>query len=332
VGNQLDDYVILEEDFIVLSKFLTVSQADLNRVEKFDIMRLVPPDTGGVPEPSVGEDEPGSRPPVDSYDRILKQMYAEFYNVAGGKQLNIDQVMKVAREVKRYALTRMEPALSKVARGCNQLRLVKHSIHVGILTAIGASQLLDSEEEVVDCVAGALLHDVGIFRISGSVGLDEIREHAVGGYTYLLKLSISNPLIVTPALQHHEHADGSGYPKSVDHREMTISSKLVALADSWDSQIGLIKYGNDISIHYSKEEFSNWKPEHFDTSLFTIFEQIVSRFAQQGGRVRLNDGRSAVVTKTSMRFPFNPVVRIEGEEGDAVDIDLRKEKDLWIEK
>lgn len=100
-----------------------------------------------------------------------------------------------------------------------------HSIEVAIHSAIMAKRLGFGRTDLVNITLGALLHDIGyIFLPEGLVGkttkltakeVETMKLHASYGY-YLLKDREDVSLLAAHvAYQHHEHQDGSGYPRAL---------------------------------------------------------------------------------------------------------------------
>lgn len=116
---------------------------------------------------------------------------------------------------------------------------VVHSIiTTSISTMLGKGAGL-SEKELDEIYYGALLHDLGkigipieILEYPGKLSeeaMEIMRTHV--NITEQIIGSDINQTISNIALRHHERLDGSGYPYKLKDHEMTISEKVVAVAD-----------------------------------------------------------------------------------------------------
>ncbi len=357
-GRFLESHLCLDHFFIVLSRYTTVSQRDLNLIESHDLFRMVPA-ANGAGQPPVAEpasashergrgDEPGRTQAADSstlpeelvpegspdqaaedsragYDDILKLLYRELLGITRGSTPNQERFFKTASSICSYASDARDESLARVSRGCARNKTVRHLVHTGILSALIGEAVGKGGEELALLVAGALLHDVGMLLLAEQGAAGDIRRHTVEGHRYLQEADM-HPRIAAPALQHHETANGTGYPRGIRLEDMSEESRIVALCDNWNNQLNLVKYGWDPALHYSRREFLKWRADDYDRRLIRTFFALLGTRAARGGRVQLSDGRWAEIQGVSQRFPLNPVVRTE--EGETVD--LRKEKRCWI--
>lgn len=99
-------------------------------------------------------------------------------------------------------------------------------------------------EKVHQIRLGAIVHDVGKIHLSDDLLNKEeelteeerqlIQDHPEHGYQILSKVEgIEIPLNVIR--YHHEHYDGSGYPRGLKGDEIPIEARIVAIADTWDA-------------------------------------------------------------------------------------------------
>ena len=364
-GRSLESYLCLDPFFIVLSRYSVVSQQDLNLIESHDLLRMIQPGEGAhttddereagsgpmvhgsepgevpaeaPPHERGGESDRGEERPPDrfgeteeeadeeaDYEDILKLWYRELVSISRGSRPDQDAFLTIASCIRYYAINNLDDALDRVSRGCARNKTVRHQVHTGVLCALIGRAMGKDERELPLLVAGALVHDVGILLLAEKGAADDLRQHTVLGYQFLREADI-HPRIATPALQHHETAGGTGYPRGLRLWEMTEESRVVALCDNWDNQLNLVKHGWDVALHYSRREFLRWRMDDYDRRLIRLFFSVLGSRAARGGTVLLNDGRRAEVLSVSPRFPLNPVVRSE----DGETIDLRKAKRFWI--
>ena len=120
---------------------------------------------------------------------------------------------------------------------------VLHSINVMAL-AIGYAQnehFSKKEAKIVGLCA--LLHDVGKTKVNSSIlkspkklsdaEFDEMKTHTMHGYNILDSCKFIHKEIKLTALQHHERADGSGYPKGLT--DISKFSQIVGLIDCYEA-------------------------------------------------------------------------------------------------
>ncbi len=132
---------------------------------------------------------------------------------------------------------------------CNWPNLFTHLVRTGLLAAALAHQLrLLPEREALLAGAG-LLHDIGMLHLDPelandknySVGLDtaqlqRLQVHPMLG-SFLLTLDGYPADLRLWVAQHHERADGSGYPRGSGVQRFSLEAEVLALAEIMISQL-----------------------------------------------------------------------------------------------
>lgn len=158
-----------------------------------------------------------------------------------------------------------------------------------------------SEREADRIGAAAPLHDVGKIGIPDAVltkpgPLDNeewkiMQRHPAIGAS-LLKGS-SSPLIETArviALTHHEHWDGTGYPRGLRGEETPLEGRIVMLADRYDALRSPRHYkpalAHDAVCDLLLEGDGRTQPSHIDPRLLAAFraihEELAAIYARYG--------------------------------------------------
>jgi HD-GYP domain-containing protein (c-di-GMP phosphodiesterase class II) len=121
-----------------------------------------------------------------------------------------------------------------------------HSVNVGIFGTVLAKDWFGADSKLLSSLAGAyFLHDVGKCRIPldvlnkpGPLDPEEreiIQQHPLLGFEILSETEHVNEETAIAVLQHHERADGSGYPHGLPEEAIHDFAKVVAIADVFDA-------------------------------------------------------------------------------------------------
>jgi PAS domain S-box-containing protein/putative nucleotidyltransferase with HDIG domain len=119
-----------------------------------------------------------------------------------------------------------------------------HSRRVADLTLRLAEAMGVDVEDLVHLRRGALLHDIGkmgiadaILRKPGSLNEDEwriMRRHPEMAYELLGSIPFLKRSLEIPYC-HHEHWDGSGYPRGLKGEQIPLAARIFTLIDVWDA-------------------------------------------------------------------------------------------------
>lgn len=120
----------------------------------------------------------------------------------------------------------------------------RHSERVTALTLRLARAMRVPDEDLVHIRRGALLHDIGKMGIPDSILLKRgrltaeewqiMRQHPVFAYELLSSISYLRPALDIP-YAHHEHWDGSGYPRGLAGDQIPLAARIFAVADVYDA-------------------------------------------------------------------------------------------------
>ncbi|MEA3328227.1 MAG: HD domain-containing protein [Candidatus Omnitrophota bacterium] len=142
---------------------------------------------------------------------------------------------------------------------------------------------LDKKEKEV-LKEAALLHDIGKIGISDAI-LRKPGRLTKEEYELVKKHTIIGENIMKPVkrltnlcglVRHHqEWVDGKGYPDGLKSENMSISLKILMVADSFDAMISNRPYRKALSVKQAKQELTDYSGTHFDKDVVDKFIKLI---------------------------------------------------------
>jgi hypothetical protein len=109
--------------------------------------------------------------------------------------------------------------------------------------------------------------------------------------------------------QHHEHADGSGFPGALNSDRMTMAARIVALVDRYDNLCNPHLPARALTPHESLSFLFAQGRSKYDTSILGAFIKMMGVYPP-GSMVQLTDDRYAFVVATNSSRPLKPNVLV----------------------
>lgn len=158
-----------------------------------------------------------------------------------------------------------------------------HSVNVGVLGVSLAKALFAKSDnhDMHALGAGFFLHDLGKVNIDeaiinkpGKLSEDEMtqmQKHPTLGFNLLTETKQINNECRLIVLQHHERANGTGYPKKLREQDIHIYGKICSVADVFDALVSKRPYKQKLhpfeALKVMKEEMMG----HFHKEIFEKF-------------------------------------------------------------
>jgi diguanylate cyclase (GGDEF)-like protein/putative nucleotidyltransferase with HDIG domain len=165
-----------------------------------------------------------------------------------------------------------------------------HSQKVAAYASLIADALGLKEEEIGEIRLGALLHDIGkvgipeeILGKRGPLNPDEwekMKEHVLYGDRMLEPLQTISR-IRKMVCHHHEMFDGSGYPHGLVGEQIPIGSRIIAIADAYDTITSERIYKKARTPAAAFEELERCAGSQFDPELVRLFIEAVQHLPQR---------------------------------------------------
>jgi putative nucleotidyltransferase with HDIG domain len=218
-----------------------------------------------------------------------------------------------------------------------------HAVNVTVLSLLlGKAMNLDSEA-LRQLGTGALLHDIGKLTLPDRLRWRDAnfskaerslyQEHVAHGLTLGRAMGLEAP-ILTIMGQHHEWADGRGFPGGLTGDSISPLARIVGLVNHYDA---LCNPGNPIQAVTPHEAlsliFAQMKKQ-FDGTVLMQFIRMMGVYPP-GSVIELNDGRFAIVVSVNSSRPLKPRILIHDKRvarDDAPVHDLEHCADIGIRR
>lgn len=140
-----------------------------------------------------------------------------------------------------------------------------------------------SDDELIEIRRGALMHDIGkigvpdaILQKPGPLTEEEwvvMRRHPEEGLRILQDITFFKGAIDIIG-SHHEHYDGSGYPRGLAGKEIPLGARIFAVADAFDAITSDRPYRKAQPFKVAYEEMLRCRGTQFDPKVVDAFRSI----------------------------------------------------------
>ena len=160
-----------------------------------------------------------------------------------------------------------------------------HTRRVTELTLHLAEYMGISESEMVNIHRGVLLHDIGkmgvpdqILKKTGKLNQNEWKEmqqHPVYAYNLLSPISYLRGALDIP-YSHHEHWDGSGYPRGLKGEQIPLAARIFSVVDIWDALLSDRPYRKAWPQNKVIEYLRDIAGTHLEPRIVEIFLRMIT--------------------------------------------------------
>ena len=134
--------------------------------------------------------------------------------------------------------------------------------------------------------------------------------------------------------QHHENADGTGFPLRLSTDRMTAAARIVALVNRYDNLCNPTVLARALTPHEAVSVMFSQSRSRFDATMLNAFIRMMGVYPA-GSVVQLTDDRYALVVGVNSSRPLKPRVLVHDPKvarDEALLLDLETMPDLGIRR
>jgi putative nucleotidyltransferase with HDIG domain len=218
-----------------------------------------------------------------------------------------------------------------------------HAMNVTVISMLMGRSFGFNETDMLDLGVGAMLHDIGKLDLPERMRNREdhfsrseasfYEEHVAFGVSQGKKMGLS-PGALAIISQHHEYADGSGFPAQLNADRTTVGGRIVALVNRYDNLCNPNVMVRAVTPHEAVSLLFAQGKNKFDTAILSCFIKMMGVYPP-GSTVQLTNDRYGLVVGVNASRPLKPRVLVH-EPGvprdEAQVIDLERVSGLGIRR
>jgi HD-GYP domain-containing protein (c-di-GMP phosphodiesterase class II) len=218
-----------------------------------------------------------------------------------------------------------------------------HPINVTIVSLLLGKAMWLSAAELQDLGVAAFLHDAGKMLLPERVRWQEdnfstaelklFQEHVAQSVQLGKAMELSRPSLLAIA-QHHELADGTGFPARIKVESMTAGARILALVNRYDNLCNPTRPGAALTPHESLALIFAQLKTRFDKAALSAFIRMMGVYPP-GSVVQLIDDRYGIVVSVNSTRPLKPRVIVHDAgvpRHEALILDLEHAPQLGIRR
>jgi HD-GYP domain-containing protein (c-di-GMP phosphodiesterase class II) len=193
---------------------------------------------------------------------------------------------------------------------------IRHSLDVAITCQIVGETVGVNEPELTSTICAALTMNLSVLQLQDELQAQKgklsepqqalIQAHPAASVAALRERGVTDEIWLSTVLDHHEAADGSGYPSGKKENEISLPAQLVALADVYCARISGRQYRSALRPNAALRALFLDQGKKVRSGFANQFIKAIGIFPA-GTPVRLESGEIAIVTSRGTS-PKTPVV------------------------
>ncbi|MCL2197112.1 MAG: HD-GYP domain-containing protein [Treponema sp.] len=287
--------------------------------------------------------------PYRAYKNLIEKLNSIFAGLKSGTDVPMRAIDNISVQLLQDLRENPDSFVGFILGGeVSGHELAKSSVNTAILSALISQELKIPHHKINNIVSGALLHDVGMLRLSKGITekkgglseleLEQIKSHPLHTSKIVTKELFGPHEVNSIALHHHERWDGQGYPDGLVGQAIDIGARIVSVADAFEAMVTKKSYRNSMVGYQALKNLLADNARRFDPNVIFAFTKIMGIYPI-GSIVRLNDKSVARVLSIHTEAPLRPVVQMLMDKHGKVHaasnlpkIDLLDDRSLFIKE
>jgi len=235
-----------------------------------------------------------------------------------GKELDGFDLKKIIRKIVEEILFKKDIIVNMMEMRSLDNQMFAHSVNVCVLSAIIGKAMLLDRDKLENLAIGAILHDIGKIHLAPKLSTKNdltaeeaelLKTHTTLGFEELRKRKDLNLAVAHIAFQHHEHMNGTGYPRHLKESDIHPLAQIVAIADLYDKITSDQSGVKRIMPHEACEILMGLAGVFYPLEMVRVFLRSIAAYPT-GITVKLNTGEIGVVVDQNLSMPARPIVRV----------------------
>lgn len=263
------------------------------------------------------------------------------HNILADPEASIEQANVMINDMVDTALMEGDVAIHALNGNNSSDQNYQHPLNVTVLALMMAKSIEMSKEDVRLLGMAALFHDIGKAEIADHILMKKepltkseqshYEQHCEIGARMAQEVGL--PVRVGKIiLQHHEHADGTGFPNRLNNEQTDPLARLVALANGYDNLCNPNNHALAKTPYEALAHMYAHQRTKFDESLLKHLIKSLGIYPP-GSIVQLSTGVHAIVISANPHKPLRPYVMLHDPLADRKApriLDLRQEPNINI--
>jgi putative nucleotidyltransferase with HDIG domain len=237
-------------------------------------------------------------------------------NLFSNPVATVEQAHQLVKKVVDSILVEPELAIHVMGDRLGGEDLYFHSLNVTMLALMIARDIKLPNEVVATLGLGALMHDIGKKEIPDKVLLKQGALTQAERNFYEMHceygVAIGKRLQFTPAVlaiigQHHELADGSGYPAGLKGDAIQLLARIVVIANYYDDLCNPNAIADALTPHEALSLMFAKLRSKFDAKILPVLVRCLGVYPP-GTIVQLSNGAIGMVSTVDTSSPMKPTV------------------------
>jgi len=262
-------------------------------------------------------------------------------NLLAHPEKTVEQAHRLVGQIADSILSAPELAIHVMGDTIGGEELYFHSLNVTMLSLMMARDIKLPPEAVQPLGMGALFHDIGRREIPDKIlmKMDPLTQserkyyelHCEFGAKIGQQLKFPSATIAI-IREHHEMADGSGYPMKLKGDQINLLARIVAIANYYDELCNPQNILNALTPHEALANMFAKLRTKFDPRLLQVFVRCLGVYPP-GTIIQLSNGVIGMVATINTAKPMKPMVVIYDADipkDEAILVDMEVESDVNI--
>jgi putative nucleotidyltransferase with HDIG domain len=278
------------------------------------------------------------------YSTSIQSVSEVMHAVTSGDTSAVDKAQELVDALAGHFLQDMESTLHLMNVLTPVETVYYHALNTAVLSLmLGKDVGLDSQA-MRSLGMGALFHDVGKTRIEKKIlrkrgplsklERERIEQHPRLGLEMLEPVQAFPREALAVVAQHHEHADGSGYPDGLQGGDVSDLARIAAIPNIYDNHCNQLDPSESFTPYQALSYMFTKQRAWFDKDYLALFIRNLGVYPP-GTVVQLSNGSLGLVISSNPSNQLRPNLVLYDPEipkKEALVVDLAEEPDLKIEK